>query len=59
MIQVKEPAEARVENLEELVNAAREPFTDDDLEGSVLSNFLSYAVLESGDAQAQAYEDSV
>jgi DNA helicase-2/ATP-dependent DNA helicase PcrA len=51
--------EARVENLEELINAAQEPFDDEEIEGSALVNFLSYAVLESGDAQAEAYEDSV
>jgi DNA helicase-2/ATP-dependent DNA helicase PcrA len=51
--------EARIENLEELVNAARDPFADDDIEGSPLSHFLSYAVLESGDVQAESYEDGV
>jgi ATP-dependent DNA helicase UvrD/PcrA len=51
--------EARVENLEELVNAAREPFDGEEIDGSPLSHFLSYAVLESGDVQAEAYEDGV
>jgi len=51
--------EARVENLEELVNAAREPFGEPDDDLPPLAHFLSYAVLESGDVQAQAYEDSV
>ncbi len=51
--------EARIENLEELVNAAQEPFGEDEEAGSPLLHFLSYAVLESGDAQAEAYEDSV
>jgi DNA helicase-2/ATP-dependent DNA helicase PcrA len=51
--------EARVENLEELINAAQEPFDDEEIEGTPLVNFLAYAVLESGDAQAEAFEDSV
>jgi DNA helicase-2/ATP-dependent DNA helicase PcrA len=51
--------EARVENLEELVNAAREPFGEEDPDQSPLAHFLSYAVLESGDVQAEEYEDSV
>lgn len=51
--------EARVENLDELVSAAQEPFGEDELDGSPLMHFLSYAVLESGDAQAEAYEDAV
>ncbi len=52
-------AEARLENLEELVNAARDPLNDEDSDLSPLIAFLSYAVLESGDAQAGATEDSV
>ncbi len=51
--------EARIENLEELVNAAQESFGDDESDGSPLMHFLSYAVLESGDVQADAYEDAV
>ncbi|MGD2166882.1 MAG: DNA helicase II [Gammaproteobacteria bacterium] len=51
--------EARIENLEELVNAAQEPFDEDESDASALMHFLSYAVLESGDAQADAYEDAV
>lgn len=51
--------EARVENLEELVSAAREPFGEDESDGSPLLHFLSYAVLESGDVQAESYEDCV
>ncbi len=55
----------RVENLEELVNAARDVFSRDMIGGSEeeelppLAEFLSYAVLESGDAQADEYQDSV
>jgi len=49
--------EARVENLRELVSAARgfEP------EGELppLHGFLAHAVLESGETQAEAFEDSV
>lgn len=51
--------EARVENLEELVNAARDAIGDEEDDMSPLAQFLSYAVLESGDVQAEAYEDSV
>ena len=51
--------EARVENLEELVNAAQGLIHDEDSELAPLAEFLSYAVLESGDVQAQAYEDGV
>jgi len=55
-----EKAEARVENLEELVSAARN-FTDDDqLEGlPPLSAFLAHASLEAGEGQAEAWEDCV
>ena len=52
-------AEARLENLEELVNAARDPLDDEESELSPLIAFLSYAVLESGEDQAGATEDSV
>ena len=51
--------EARIENLDELVNAANEPFGEEEADGSPLLHFLSYAVLESGDVQADAYEDAV
>ena len=50
--------EARVENLEELVTAARDLLPSES-ELPPLAEFLAYAVLESGDAQAEAYEDSV
>src|SRR5690606_391982 len=52
-------AEARVENLEELVSAARDLMVEEGAEVSPLHEFLSYAVLESGEGQAQSYEDSV
>ncbi len=51
----------RVENLEELINAARHfqhvPEEIGDI--SELDAFLSHAALEAGDNQAQEYEDSV
>ncbi len=51
--------EARVENLEELVNAARGLIRDDDSDMPPLAEFLSYAVLESGEAQAQSDAEAV
>ena len=51
--------EARVENLEELVSAARGLIHEADSELPPLAAFLAYAVLESGEVQAQAYEDGV
>ncbi|MGI9257944.1 MAG: DNA helicase II [Gammaproteobacteria bacterium] len=51
--------EAKVENLEELVSAAQGVIQDEDSDLPPLAEFLSYAVLESGDAQAEDYEDSV
>jgi DNA helicase-2/ATP-dependent DNA helicase PcrA len=51
--------EARVENLEELVSAARDAPLAPDSELPPLMEFLAYAVLESGAAEAGAFEDSV
>ncbi len=51
--------EARVENLEELVNAAREVMRAEQTELPPLAEFLAFAVLESGDGQADEYQDSV
>jgi DNA helicase-2/ATP-dependent DNA helicase PcrA len=51
--------ETRLENLQELVSAARDALIDEDSELSPLHEFLAYAVLESGESQAGAYEDSV
>jgi len=53
--------EARVENLEELVNAAKQFDFDVDNEEqlSELDLFLSHAALEAGDSQADDYEDCV
>jgi len=52
--------EARVENLDELVSAAR-GFTPEGAEGELppLEAFLAHAVLESGEGQADAWEDCV
>jgi len=56
----REKAEARIENLEELVSAAR-GFEDDEAEEgmSPMAAFLAHAVLESGDAQGDAWDDCV
>jgi DNA helicase II / ATP-dependent DNA helicase PcrA len=55
-----ERGEARVENLEELVSAAR-GFSPEgpDSELPALEGFLAHAVLESGEGQADAWEDCV
>jgi DNA helicase-2/ATP-dependent DNA helicase PcrA len=52
--------EARVENLDELVSAAR-GFTPEGIEGELppLESFLAHAVLESGEGQGEAWEDCV
>ena len=50
--------EARLENLEELVSAAR-GFEPEDASMPPLVAFLSHAVLESGEGQAEAWEDCV
>lgn len=56
-----EQAEARIENLDELVNAARqfeyEPQLD--MELSKLDQFLSHAALEAGENQSDEFEDCV
>lgn len=55
-----EKGQSRVENLEELINAARVFDQDEDeLETTPLAAFLDHAVLEAGDTQAQEFEDSV
>jgi DNA helicase-2/ATP-dependent DNA helicase PcrA len=50
--------EARVENLDELVSAAR-GFTPEGSELAPLEAFLAHAALESGEGQAAAWEDCV
>jgi DNA helicase-2/ATP-dependent DNA helicase PcrA len=54
-----EKAQARIENLEELVSAARTFDNNEDDELSPLQAFLSHASLEAGDTQAAENEDSV
>lgn len=51
--------EARVDNLNELVTAARGFEPEPGSELSPLASFLAHAVLESGEEQADAWEDSV
>jgi len=56
-----EKAQARVENLEELVTAARgfefDPLEHEDM--STLTAFLTHAALEAGEGQADAWEECV
>ena len=54
-----ERGETRVENLEELVSAAKSFTADPADEMSPLDAFLSHAALESGEGQADAWEDCV
>jgi DNA helicase-2/ATP-dependent DNA helicase PcrA len=56
-----ERGEGRVENLLELVSAARgfSPETEAETELNPLESFLAHAVLESGEGQADAYDDCV
>jgi DNA helicase-2/ATP-dependent DNA helicase PcrA len=53
--------EGRVENLQELVSAARgfSPDSEAESELSPLESFLAHAVLESGEGQADPYDDCV
>ena len=54
-----EKAQARIENLEELVSAARTFENNEDEDLSPLQAFLTHASLEAGDTQAAENEDSV
>jgi len=57
-----ERGQARIENLEELINAARqyEPAEQDaEVEMDPLSAFLTHAALEAGEGQADIWEDCV
>ena len=58
-----EKGQARIENLEELVTAARqfEPdfIDDEEEEESALARFLDSAALEAGEGQADEYDDAV
>jgi DNA helicase-2/ATP-dependent DNA helicase PcrA len=53
-----EKGQARIENLEELVSAAKQ-FGPEGEELSPLQQFLDNAALDAGDAQADAHEDSI
>jgi DNA helicase-2/ATP-dependent DNA helicase PcrA len=54
-----EKAESRVENLEELVSAARS-FEHDEADGfNPLASFLAHAALEAGEGEADPWEDCV
>ena len=54
-----ERGEARVENLQELVNAARGFLADTESGMPPLAEFLSHAALEAGEGQTDAHEDCV
>lgn len=56
-----EKSESRVENLQELVNAAKQFRYEQDLDEDIpiLSSFLSHASLEAGEMQADEHERSV
>ena len=56
-----ERAEARIENLNELITACQTYEVDPDLEEeqSKLTSFLTHAALESGESQADEYEPAV
>jgi DNA helicase-2/ATP-dependent DNA helicase PcrA len=54
-----EKGETRVENLLELVSAARSFEPDPAEEMGLLDEFLSHAALEAGEGQAEAWEDCV
>ena len=57
-----ERGQARIENLEELVSAARQWEPEDvesEIEMDPLSAFLTHAALEAGEGQADAWEDCV
>lgn len=50
-------ARSRVENLEELVSAAKNYSVDEEIEGTVLQAFLSHAALEAGETQGEEHQD--
>jgi DNA helicase II / ATP-dependent DNA helicase PcrA len=54
-----ERGEARLENLEELVSAARGFAPEGETDLGPLDSFLAHAVLESGEGQAEAWDDCV
>ena len=56
-----EKGRTRVENLSELVGAARdfEPDSFDELEESVLKMFIDHAALDAGETQASEHESAI
>jgi DNA helicase II / ATP-dependent DNA helicase PcrA len=54
-----EQGRARVENLAELVTAARQFPAEEDADATPLGQFLASAALDAGDTQAEAHEDAV
>ena len=55
-----EKSRSRIENLQELVSATKGFVTPEDEQGmDELTAFLAYAALESGDNQADEFEDAV
>ncbi len=54
-----ERGQARLENLEELANAARSHMAEQDEEGDPLAAFLAHAALEAGEGQGDDWEDCV
>ncbi|MCZ6687712.1 MAG: DNA helicase II, partial [Gammaproteobacteria bacterium] len=54
-----ERGEARIENLEELVSAARGYQADEETDMAPMDAFLAHAALESGENQGDAWEDCV
>ena len=55
----EEKAQTRIENVEELVSAARGFSPEQAEEMSMIDAFLSHAALEAGEGQADAWEDCV
>ncbi|WP_027874813.1 DNA helicase II [Spongiibacter marinus] len=53
-----EKGQARIENLQELVSAARS-FTPEDPDADLLREFLDQAALDAGEQQADEHEDSI
>lgn len=54
-----EKGQARIENLEELINAAKQFQDDSGADLSPLAAFLAHAALEAGENQGDAHEDCV
>jgi len=54
-----EKAQARVENLQELIVAAKQYTPEEDSELPLLADFLTHAALEAGEGQEKEFADSV